>query len=186
MPPKRREARLAELNDEEKHELEVLYKLEEKGHLRVTPRILVGLEADKLGTNKYNEPRRDGEDFETDINRYKRFYENRVAKVKDALYSLHRLGLTTYSPEKRFDFYWLSPKGKDLARELVNSQTKNSITTKVTSTIFLIAGLFFMAIPDFTTTGNVIGNSAGADISFFLSFALMIIGGALLFKSLRK
>lgn len=63
-----------------------------------------------------------------------------------------------------------------------------SLVERLSAFIFLIAGFIFMVIPDFatTTTGNVIGSSSGATLSFFLSLGLMIIGGVLLFINLKK
>jgi len=58
----------------------------------------------------------------------------------------------------------------------------------VIASVFLLAGLIFMTLPEFTTktTGNIIGSSAGVNIPFFLSIALIIIGGILLYKVLIK
>jgi hypothetical protein len=60
------------------------------------------------------------------------------------------------------------------------------LVEKLSSFIFLLAGLFFMALPDFTTTGGFIGIGSGSTISFFLSLGLIIIGGVLFFKSFKK
>ena len=73
-----------------------------------------------------------------------------------------------------------------LIEEKRRQKRGSNLTQKVSAFIFLIAGFIFMVFPDFTTTGNVISSSSNIDISFFLSFVLMIIGGVLLFKSLRN
>ena len=75
---------------------------------------------------------------------------------------------------------------KELSQKDSREPEKSGLIRKVSASVFLLAGLFFMAVPDFTTTGNVIGSSTGANISFFLSLALMIIGGVLLFRSFKK
>ncbi len=119
-----------------------------------------------------------------------------MASVADSLKKLEKLGILREVPLEKVDqdyhkrahhawmnesYFTLTPKGVEFIKG-----SKKSLTARVVASIFLLAGFFFMAVPDFTTTGNVIGNSAEADISFFLSLGLMIIGGVLLFQSLKK
>lgn len=83
----------------------------------------------------------------------------------------------------------ITPKGVQYLAKLQRTKKHpldSGLVEKLASLVFLIAGFIFLALPDFTTTGNIIGNSAGTNISFFLSLGLMIIGGVLLFQSFRK
>jgi hypothetical protein len=84
------------------------------------------------------------------------------------------------------DSYGLTDKGFQLGKQIRDSVSKKSIATKVSSFIFLLVGLIFMAVHKFTATGNVIGAASSTSIPFFLSLGLMIIGGVLLFQSFKK
>ncbi len=105
----------------------------------------------------------------------------------------NRSGLYTLqatNPTELKKVYEITPEGtKYLARhqrDKRHSPKGTDLVGKVSSFIFLLAGLVFMTIPDLTTTGNVTGNSAGANLSFFLSSGLMVIGGVLFFISFKK
>ena len=52
--------------------------------------------------------------------------------------------------------------------------------------IFIISGLGFMLWQESIVTGNVVGSTTSIDIAFFASLALIVIGGILLFRSLKK
>lgn len=63
---------------------------------------------------------------------------------------------------------------------------KGTLTLRVMASIFLVAGTLFMLWQEKIVTGNVIGNETPINIAFFSSLALIIIGGILLFRSLKK
>jgi len=89
--------------------------------------------------------------------------------------------------------YTLTLKGHKIFRQIEKNRNKQrtqdsetSLASRVTASIFLVAGFIFMIIPDFTATGNIIGSNSASNLSFFLSLGLMIIGGVLLFQSFKK
>ena len=88
--------------------------------------------------------------------------------------------------------YSLTMQGSKLEREEYERQQQAmkthrvSLASRVAASIFLLAGFIFMAVPNPTTTGNAVGFGSPVDISLFLSLGLMVIGGVLLFKNLRK
>ena len=94
--------------------------------------------------------------------------------------------------QKPVYFGVLTSKGiKALARyrhRMESHDDETSLKEKIAAAVFIILGFVFMIFCDFgaTTTGNVISSSSGANLSFFLSLGLMVIGGVLLFQSFRK
>lgn len=86
--------------------------------------------------------------------------------------------------------YTLNEKGiKYLARYQHNKEhpiKKSDLVSKAFASILIVLGFVSMISPDFKNTGNVIGNLTGADVTFFLSLGLMVLGGFLLFKSSKE
>ncbi len=115
----------------------------------------------------------------TSKKRLKDIWQRETAFLRDGIYIPGKI------EEFLKDSYVITRVGSQLAEEL-KAKRRKTLAQVVSSITFLLAGLFFLTFPDFTTTGNVIGNSTGTDISFFLSLGLMIIGGFLLFQSFKK
>ena len=115
----------------------------------------------------------------------------------DSVYNTEKKTLSYYPftefPKGAIGISGNSEEGQEIYN-LVNKAKRNrekrgNLATRVSAFIFLLAGLFLMAIPDFspTLTGNFLGASGNsADISFFIALALIILGGFLLFKSLKN
>jgi len=63
---------------------------------------------------------------------------------------------------------------------------EGSLAGRISAFVFLIVGLASMLVQDgLVQTGNIIGSGTKLDIPFLLSLLLMVIGGALLFISLK-
>lgn len=115
-----------------------------------------------------------------------------LAKAKGDVTKIIQWGSRKELGRKALAEYHLTREGEKFARELKENKKRNlgfMLSHSMPAFIFLLSGLFFMTLPDFgvTATGNVIGTTIPTDtIVFFSSFALMIIGGILLFMSFKK
>lgn len=101
-----------------------------------------------------------------------------------------RNGLNSFFNKYHLQYRFVPAEGYTLDEHTLafkkKDSSKSTLAERLTSFIFLLTGLFFLALSDFTSTGNVTGNSGFVDVSFFLSLGLMAIGGVLLFKVLNK
>ena len=199
---KKKEVRIENLKADHLYALEELYSEEIKN--RTSSSSTRGVSDDKLTmeilymhTDQYNSE---------NLNNMDPF----VKKTRERLEELKNLGLVdikrkTRKPLSESDdgviyYYTLTNEGEKIGRGLYHKNVREGIkrhfarkregglATRISAFIFLLAGLFLMAVPDSspTLTGNFIGASAETDASFFIALALMILGGFLLFKSLKN